>query len=114
MDGNERLRNIACRQATKKPDRTVKLGDCLTQLIDGCITPRQAKFGSIAELWEQLLPPEIANHCTLDGIFAGQLKVLVDSPSYMHELRLSGERLLDQLRQHCPKARIKKIKFVIG
>jgi hypothetical protein len=42
------------------------------------------------------------------------LKVFVDSPSYMHELRLCGPQLLSELQERCRSARVRTIKFAIG
>jgi hypothetical protein len=85
MDEIERLRN-ADRAGVKrrtKPNSTATLGDAVKELMEGWITPQQSRFGAVTELWRQLLPAELYQHCRLAGISGGQLKVLVDSPSYM-------------------------------
>jgi hypothetical protein len=68
----------------------------------------------VVVVWEQLLPAELRQHCKLAGISGGQLKVLMDSPVYLHELRLCGAELTRELQRRCPKARIRTIKFSIG
>jgi len=107
MDESKRLRNTV-------RHRTARLGDILSELMEQQISPQQARFGSIIELWSQLLPPELHRHCRIADISGGQLKVLVDSPSYMYELRLCSSALLGELQRQCPRARIRKIKFTIG
>ena len=118
MDQTEQLRNAyqSGLNRRKKPrsNETTMLGDVVRQLMEGRVSPRQARFESIACSWSRLLPAELYRHCKLADISAGQLKVIVDSPSYMHELRLCSSQLLRELQRLCPRARIKKIKFAIG
>ncbi|MHC4642686.1 MAG: DciA family protein, partial [Planctomycetota bacterium] len=93
---------------------TVRLGDVTTELMKSRISPQQARFGPIAELWTMLLPDELRRHCRIVGFSGGQLKVQVDSPAYRYELQLCSSELLSELQQECPRAHIKKIKFVVG
>jgi hypothetical protein len=82
--------------------------------MENRISPQQAKFGPIAEFWNQLLPEELRRHCKIADISGGQLKVLVDLPAYTYELQLCSSELLSELKRQCPRANIKKIKFVVG
>ena len=78
------------------------------------VAPRQAKFGSVAEAWNHLLPVELGRHCRIADISGGQLKVVVDSPVYLYELRLCSDGLIKELRRQCPRAKIKSIKLIVG
>ena len=80
--------------------------------MDDQISPRQAQFSEVAEIWNRLLPAELCGHCEIIDISGGQLKVQVDSPSYMYELQLCSSELLKELQQQCPRVRLAKIKFV--
>ena len=91
-----------------------RLGDVARELMKNRISPRQARFGSIPEVWNRLLPEQLSRHCRIQGISAGQLKVQVDSSPYQYELQLCSEEILSELQQQCPRANIKKIKFVVG
>lgn len=113
MDENERLRSIARWRRRPEQAMTGRLGDALGRLMDKRISPQQARFGPVTELWGQLLPEELNRHCRIADISGGQLKVLVDSPSYAYELRMCGPELLAELQSRCPRARIRDIKFVI-
>ena len=120
MNEAERLGNVVSPQDSlrrwrtkQKPDRTVRLGDTLNELMESCIS-QQARFEPVFQLWSQLLPGELDRHCKIVDISSGQLTVLVDSPSYMHELRLLSSELLSELQSGCPRAKIKKLKFAIG
>jgi predicted nucleic acid-binding Zn ribbon protein len=101
-------------QWIRRADSTVRLGEVAERLLAEQISPRQEKFGPIAEIWSLMLPAELARHCEIVGVSNGRLKVQVDSPSYMYELQLCSSELLEELQQQCPKARLTKIKFVIA
>jgi predicted nucleic acid-binding Zn ribbon protein len=114
MNQDEQLRGAVKWQRKQYMDKAVRLGDVTRELMENRISPQQARFGPIAELWNQLLPAELCRHCKIAGISGGQLKVLVDLPAYMYELQLCSSELLTELRRQCPRAHIKKIKFVVG
>lgn len=72
-------------------------------------------MASLAVAWEELLPPELAQHTCLDGLNRGQLKVMVDSAPHLAELNiLLREGFLDELRQACPSARVTRVKLERG
>jgi predicted nucleic acid-binding Zn ribbon protein len=114
MDEAKQLRNILTWRMRQKLHSTTRLSDVVVELLDNRISPTQVRFSSIVQLWNELLPAELARHCRLVDISGGQLKVLVDSPVYMYELRLCSRQLLDELQRRCPRARIKDIKSIIG
>jgi hypothetical protein len=84
------------------------------ELLEGQISPRQARFGAIAEAWCELLPVELQRHCKISDISGGQLKVVVDSPSYANKLRWCSSELLEELQQRCRRGKIEKIKITVG
>jgi len=114
MDEIGQLDRIVKRRRESEAKGAVRLGDAVSQLMEGQISPVHKKFGPVSEMWSQLLPDELVRHCKPAGVSGGQLKVIVDSPAYLYELRLCGAELLKELQRHCPAARIKEIKLVIG
>jgi hypothetical protein len=106
--------NAVEERRVRKSDRPVRLGDAVQQFLDEQVSPRQARFGAVAELWCQLLPAELCRHCEIVDISGGQLKVRVDSPAYKYELQLCSSELLEELQKQCPRVRLTKIKFVVG
>jgi len=114
MNEDEQLHGTVKRQRKRYLDKAVRLGDVAKEFMENRISPQQARFGSIPEIWSQLLPDELRRHCKIAGISGGQLKVLVDLPVYKYELQLCASELLSELQQQCPRAHIKKIKFVVG
>jgi len=114
MDELERLQNNLKYRKAKIPNSTVTLGDVVQNFMTKWVSPRQARFGAVAELWSQLLPAELCQHCEIVDISGGQLKVRVDSPAYKYELQLCSSEILEELQQQCPKARLTEIKFVVA
>ncbi|UCG47660.1 MAG: DUF721 domain-containing protein [Phycisphaerales bacterium] len=92
----------------------VSLGQVVSQLMAEQISPRQARLCEVADLWGRLLPSSLHEHCRIVDISRGLLKVEVDSPSYLYELQLCSEELLEELQRQCPGARVKRIKFVVA
>ncbi len=97
-----------------RPGLTVRLGDTLGELMEDKITPRQGRFESVVRIWGEVLPAELSRHCRIVDISAGNLKVVVDSPSYMYELQLCSSGVLKELQRQCPAARLGKIRLALG
>jgi hypothetical protein len=114
MDNKERLLNATKWRKTPKSYSPPSLGQVAQQLIDRHISPLQARFSNINNVWRGLLPAELGGHCEIIDISGGQLTVQADSPSYVYELQLCSPELLKELQRQCPKARLSKIKFVVG
>jgi len=95
-------------------EAAVSLGEVVRQLMAEQISPRQARLCEVAEVWDRLLPGSLHEHCEIVDISRGLLKVEVDSPSYLYELQLCSEELLEELQRQCPGARVTRIKFVVA
>jgi hypothetical protein len=114
MDEDERLLNATRWRRSWKTYRAANLGKVARQLMDERISPQQARFSQVAEVWSRLLPVELCGHCEIIDISGGQLTVQADSPSYVYELKLCSSELLEELQWQCPKARLTKIKLVVA
>ena len=115
MDEDTRLRNaVKWKRAAIKPNSAVRLDQAVREFMEEQVSPRQARFSQVAEVWSQLLPAQLAGHCEIVNLSGGQLDVQVDSPSYMYELQLCSSELLKELQRQCPKARLTRIKLVVA
>lgn len=114
MFEDEKLNNVVENKRARRFDNTVRLCSAVERFVDEHVSPRQAKYCAVSEVWGQLLPLELREHCEIADISGGQLKVRVDSPAYKYELQLCGSELLEELRRQCPKVRLTRITFVIG
>ncbi len=85
---------------SKKPKPVAKLLQTQPQLavLDRAIRERQALLGQIREL----LPTEIAPHCTSVGQDKGSIHLLCDSPIWASRLRYMVPQLLSELRRRHP------------
>ncbi len=114
MDEDERLLNATRWRRSWKSYRAANLGQVAQQLLDKRVSPQQARFSQIIEVWDRLLPAGLYGHCEIVDISGGQLEVQVDSPSYKYELQLCSSELLDELQRQCPRVRLTKIKLVVA
>ena len=78
------------------------------------ITQRYAAASRLKEVWAQLLPEEMARRCRIADFAAGLRTVEVDSPSYMYELRISSNQLIEHLRRECPQAKLRAMKIALS
>jgi predicted nucleic acid-binding Zn ribbon protein len=114
MDDIERLQNTLDYRRARKSYGAVSLGRVAQQLLAERISPQQARFSQVDEVWRELLPAELHRHCEIVGISGGQLDVQVDSPSYVYELQMCRSELLTELQRQCPRARLTRIKFTLA
>ncbi|MCK4887783.1 MAG: DUF721 domain-containing protein [Planctomycetes bacterium] len=114
MDQQQYLRDIVKWRKPRKRKTEALLGEMLGKIMEKQISPKQGVYDIISQAWEQLLPEQLRQHCKIVDINAGRIKVLVDSPSYLHEFRLCSCQLLEELQKLCPKARVKKINFSLS
>jgi len=114
MDEIEQLQNTLGYRRRWKKYGAVSLGQVAQRLLAERISPQQAKFSQVDEIWRDLLPAELYRHCEIVGISGGQLDIQVDSPSYVYELQLCSSELLSELQRQCPRVRLTRIKFAVA
>ncbi len=104
----EQLRNWRAR-----PDREVAIGS----LIDAKLADAQRtrkRLGSFVELWETVLPDELAAHTRVTGIRGGVVQVAVDSSATAYELdRRLREGLEEQMRRAYGKTFV-RVRITVG
>jgi hypothetical protein len=115
------------RGVIRQPLEACRLGDVVSEYLIRQVGPRQAYFYKVVEAWGELIPAHLQEHCTLADLSEGQLKVTVDSPVYLYELRLHRDELLQQLRRRAGRTQsgkmdeekddvqpIRQLKFTVG
>jgi hypothetical protein len=65
--------------------------------------------GQVLDVWDQLVPTTLREHCTPVALERGRLRVEVDPGPYMHELQLAATELVMALKTRCPRVRLDKI-----
>jgi predicted nucleic acid-binding Zn ribbon protein len=114
MDEIERIQDTLEYRRAWKPYNAVSLGQAAQRLLAERISPQQAKFSQVDEVWRELLPAELLEHCEIVNISGGQLDVQVDSPAHVYELQLCSSELLSELQRQCPRARLTRIKLTVA
>jgi hypothetical protein len=95
----------------RKRDRTSSIADSGHSYL-GANLRRLKESAKIVDAWQELLPDEMMEHCSISKIKNGVIEVEVDSGAYMHEMRLMSGELVEHLRDICGQGKIKKIKLV--
>ena len=114
MKRDDQIFDLTGLQRKYKPVKFKNLFDITSRILDKQITPAYNIFASVRKLWDETLPAQLRDHCRIDGITYGQLKVIADSPAYRYEFQLCCSQLLSYLQQKCPAARIKEIYVTIS
>jgi hypothetical protein len=91
------------------------LGPALLGFFKDSVQKRHTKLGTISACWTRLVPEPLLEHCALESLHAGTLKVIVDSSSHLYELKqllLAG--LQQQLLIACRSAGLRRITLKPG
>ncbi len=107
----QRLHNVK-----QPPARTFPaLGPELLTFFKQSIERRHSKLTKIADCWEKLVPGTLLEHCALESLQTGTLKVIVDSSPHLYELKqvlLAG--LQDQILLACKSTGLRRITLKLG
>ncbi len=91
------------------------LGPDMVSFFKQSVAKRQTRLAHIADAWQKLVPPILAEHCALEGLSRGTLSVIVDSSSHLYDLKqllLAG--LEKQITLACAKTGLRKIALKPG
>jgi predicted nucleic acid-binding Zn ribbon protein len=110
VDEDELLRGAVSWQWRKK-NRTSSIAESGRQFL-GYNLRRLKNSAKIVDAWQELLPEEMKEHCSILKIENGVIEVEVDSGSFMHEMRLMSNELVEHLREICGQGKVKRIKLV--
>ena len=70
---------------------------------------------AVVVLWEQLLPPKLLEHCRLESLRGGVLRVAVDSSERLYELdRCLRGGLEQELIRAMPVTAVRRIQLRVG
>jgi len=86
--------------------------DVINKVIGGIANRNPDQHNKIDRIWKNLLTEQELKHTKLIGIKEGALSVYVDSPAWLHQMRIRQTKILKQLKEEV--ADIKHIYFKIG
>lgn len=107
------LRRLSTFKQSRK-DPAALIGPDLIGLNED-VQKRCKKMGKITDVWIQLVPPSLNEHCFLESFSRGTLTVFVDSSAHLYDLKqllLSG--LQQQILLACKSAALRKITLRSG
>lgn len=106
------LDGLRDRRNRKDPD--LSLGFMTEQFKHEVQKPYE-QLGALAEIWQELVPTELAKHTRLMGLTRGVLRVAVDSSGRLYELdRLLRDGVFDELvTRHKGKA-LRRVELKVG
>ncbi len=112
MDSRTDSRTQPIRRSKPAP-----LAEALAQIMQPPKTGLSSRYEAASRLneaWSQLLPVEMIRRCRIADLAGGILTVEVDSPSYMYELRISSQQIVEHLKEQCPEAKLRAMKIVLA
>ncbi len=86
--------------------------DVINKVIGGIADKNPSTHDKIDRIWKNLLTEQELKHTKLSGISEETLSVCVDSPAWMHQMRIRQTKILKQLKEEV--SNIKHIRFKIG
>jgi hypothetical protein len=108
------LKRLARVKHFKQPSAAA-LGPEMLDFFQQSVQKRQTKLSKLGQVFGQLVPETLCDHCSLESLNRGTLTVLVDSASHLYELKqllLAG--LQQQLLLACKSAGLRKISLKPG
>ncbi|MEX0885449.1 MAG: DciA family protein [Phycisphaeraceae bacterium] len=109
---NERLKRLRTHRVWKDAD--LSLGFMKKQFKRDIERPYKQLAG-LAELWQRLVPTELARHARLDRLNQGILHVAVDSSAHLYELdRLLREGLERELVRAATASPIRRVRLSLS
>lgn len=110
---NLRAANLKRFRARKQQD--FDFAPVLQDVFKREIEKPHKQLGMMVELWEKLLPPELAAHTRLESLVKGTLRVVVDSSPRLYELdRLLRTGTQDKLITSFKGPAFRKIMLRVG
>lgn len=94
---------------------TPAFGPELLSFFKQSVERRQSRLTKIADCWQKLVPPPLLDHCALESLHTGTLKVIVDSSPHLYELKqvlLAG--LQEQILIVCKSTGLRRITLKLG
>jgi len=115
MDQDEELRQLTQQKAPASMGREPwRLGALVCDYMTKQIEPTQQRMSVLRAVWAKVVPPRLRSHCRAAELVKGELKILVDGPVYLYQLRVLAVELLTDLRKTPPARKVRKLTFALG
>ncbi len=101
-------------QQRQPPDRICHFSQPLAILMKYTLGKRVKQLHQLADIWDEVIPEDIAAHTALEGFRRGILTVLVDSAAHRFQLQTLLNGGLTQHIQQRSRGAINKIRLMPG
>lgn len=94
---------------------TERLDAILKRVLASTGMGRNSVVIQVSREWSRIAGAEVAQHTRPIGYNRGVLSVEVDSAAWHQELAtFYKENLLDRIKEHCPAAKVRDLRFAAG
>lgn len=90
-----------------------KLGSVLADYLKYKIEPQRKQWAVLSEIWDDIIPQKLKEHCEPAGLDGGVLAVKVDSQAYANEIRMISRDLINNIRNKTGILKIVKIRTLL-
>ncbi|MDF1542048.1 MAG: DUF721 domain-containing protein [Anaerosomatales bacterium] len=92
----------------------IRVGDAMKSVIRGSDRRGGLLKARAAEVWEEVVGPDIAGHTVGMGVRAGELNVHVDSHAWATQLTLMSEELRDRINTALGESSVRSVRFTVS
>lgn len=110
-DALPRLEQLRARRARPQPKWSI---DGLIDMVEKESRKRQRNLGELIELWDQLVPQELARQAKLQTFRAGVLTVMVETSAARFELDRALRGGLEAALRQAFRGSLVRVKVVLG
>ena len=96
------------------PSRLCHLSEPLTLLMKHSLSKKVRQLGQLAEIWDEVVPEEIAEHTALESFSREVMTVMVDSAAHRFQLQTLLRGGLMKIIQKQFSGAIQKIRLIPG
>lgn len=95
-------------------DRLAHLSEPLTLLMKHTLAKRVRQLSKLGQIWDEIIPEDIAQHTALESFSNGVLTVMVDSAPHRFQLQTLMRGGLFQIIQQRFSGAIRKVNLTSG
>ena len=97
-----------------RSNKPVHISDILARMKQTTVLGKNLEQAKIWEHWEKLIGKHLAAHCRPHSIKDGQLRIIVESPVWMHKLSYLKWDLLLRINRMAGKELVSDAFFVLA
>ncbi len=92
----------------------IHIGDILAKALEKYRPARDMEMVRIWDVWDTVVPPDIAGNAKPSAFKDGTLMVTVSSSAWLHHLKFLEKDMIAQINARLDSARVSRIRARIG